>query len=191
MTAGTGPGRYIDAQPTVRRRVLRADLDFRRLPHAVRRRVGQPVHLVGDQPGTHKLLPRADNDGIVLRIQLRDIDRLARRDAEPPPLADRVVHDPGVRAEQAAPRVADLAGPLGFRPPGSDQRFVIIVRDETDFLALRLVVHLQPEVGRDPPHLGLVFDLPQREQAARQVFTRDTEQRVRLILVWIAGTRQE
>ena len=45
------------------------------------------------------------------RVERDDIERLGRRDAEPAPLADRVMNDAGVAAEHAPVDMDDVAGP--------------------------------------------------------------------------------
>jgi len=78
--------------------------------------------------------------------------------------------------------VTHLARTLCLGPAGADQFLVVAIRHKADFLAVRLVVNFEPEVGRDPPDLGLVGDLADGEQAAREVGPLDAEEHVGLVL---------
>ena len=63
------------------------------------------------QPARGQRLARADDDPPAGRIEVDDVERLADGDADAAALADRVVDDAGMAAEDAAVDVDDVARP--------------------------------------------------------------------------------
>src|SRR5262249_19563933 len=85
---------------------------------------------------------------------------------------------PGTRGLSPCPRV--LFDELRIRSPF----------DEADLLRLRLLRRRQASAARDLPDLRL-RQLAKREQGLRQLLLRQTEQKVRLVLLPVAASQQQ
>jgi len=106
---------------------------------------------------------------------------------EPAPLAERVVHEAAVPADEAPVRRLDGARlrrqvapqECGERP----------LADETDAHAVALVVHGQGALVRDAPYLRL-GESADREQRPGEERTRHGVQEIGLVLVPVGGAQQ-
>src|SRR5262249_29690005 len=112
-----------------------------------------------------------------------------RAEAETLTLTDGEVVDAGVATEHAAPLVDDhtLAGCLG-RAPGHEPG-VVVVWNETDFLAVRLVGDGQRALARVLAH-GILRPVADREDGTRELILGQGEKEVRLILRGIDAALQ-
>src|SRR5665213_2033507 len=132
----------------------------------------------------------ADDDAIVLRIQLHDINRLARRDAESFALANGVKCNAVMLAEHMAVQIHNLDARFLHEVRLLEKAAVIVVRHETDFHALLLVGGLEIAMPRHFARvaLGLFAEWKNR---ARKLILPQREKKITLILPQIASALQQ
>ena len=128
--------------------------------HAVGRQVFQravtkPVHVAQMHLAGFQRLARTDDDARVLGIEMDHVERLAGRDADAAALADRIAQNAVVAAEHAAVDVDDVAGVGGRRLQLRDDVGILALRHEAYVLAVVLVGHHQPHLGREFAHAQL------------------------------------
>src|SRR6266513_1605442 len=151
---------------------------------------GDEVHRAGHQPVALELLHRAHHERVALPVDVDDVERVARGEPEPSPLADRVRGDALVPAEDFSLTVHDRARTedRGVAPP--QEASVVIVRHEADLLALRLVGRNETEPARVGPHLGL-GQLADGETRGGELHLREGPEKVRLILLRVSRAQQD
>ena len=94
-------------------------------------------------------MPCPDDQGVVGRLHADHVQRLRGGDTQAAPLPHGVKRQSLMLAEHLAGGVDDRPRLQGARvEPGPQERPVIAVRNETDFLALRLRRHLEAELRR-------------------------------------------
>src|SRR3954471_1669612 len=95
-----------------------------------------------------------------------------------------------VSAEDVAGFVDDHAVARGVGDAPGDERAVVVVRDETDFLAVRLVGDRQPVLPRVLADL-LLRQGADREDRARELLLREREEEIRLVLRRVEAAPQK
>jgi hypothetical protein len=126
-------------------------------------------------------LARADDDAARLCVQPHDIERVAAAEAETAALADRVVDDALMAAENGAGEVDDVAGLRGARAQLLDHRGIAARRHEADVLAVGLVRHGQAELDGERARRRLVGQVAEREAQEIELVARGREQEIALI----------
>ena len=111
---------------------------------------------------------------MVAGIDIDDVDRIAQRNAQPLALADGEMLMAFVRADDRAVGRDEFAGAKRFRAATAHQRGIILVRNEADFLRVRLVEH------RQLPFLGhrahfMLFEAADRQQRVIQRVARSCQ----------------
>src|SRR6185312_14581735 len=164
---------------------LRAIPQLRLYP---RRRREQAAGRDGHRPAL-QLAARADDDPPPPGLHLEHVQRLARGDADPAPLAGREAVHAGVAAERAPAGVDDLARPAPAAVP-LEEGAVVAAADEADVLALRPPRRGQAGGARLGPRLRLGL-LAQREPAPLEDGGRHRREHVRLILGRIGAADEQ
>jgi len=121
-----------------RRRVAMPDLG-RDLQGSVKARRRYEVHLLGPKLPDLDLLGSAHHDGIPIRIEGRDVAWAGSRDPKPPSLANGVVRQSSMLSKHRPLPIHDRAGSEGVGSAPLEKPSVVVVRNETDLLALGLV----------------------------------------------------
>jgi hypothetical protein len=101
---------------------------------------GDPINLFGYESLYLDLSRLADNHGIATGIERGDVERTPGRQTQTAALADREIRETLVLAQHPAASVDDRPRPEGLRDAPAEKAAIVIVRDETDLLALRLVM---------------------------------------------------
>ena len=129
---------------------------------------------------------RADDDGVLLRQDPDNIDLPVRGHAQAAALADGIVDDAAVRADDIAVQVQKRAG-LGFLAGarGDDLR-VVAVGDEADVLAVVLAGVAEAGFGGDLPRVGLA-EGAEGEFDAGELLLRQVVEDVALVLGLVEG----
>jgi len=78
-------------------------------------RVGEPIDSAGPEALLAEFFSGAEGDGVGMGIEANDIGRFSQGDSEAAALADGVVEDSLMLAEQAALRIENRAGLSQFR----------------------------------------------------------------------------
>src|SRR4249919_122394 len=178
------------AQPRRLRRPGGADLDEHLLPASAQGLIdaslAQPIHVAQPHPAGAQRRARPDYDPARRGVEPDHVKRMARRDAEPAPLADREMDDAGMRAENAAVEIDDVAGLGRARLEALDHLGVAARRHEADVLAVVLVGHRQRKLTRELARLRLG---PVAERKAQQVelLASGGEQEIALVALLFAG----
>src|SRR5581483_7130498 len=124
-----------------------------------------------------------------LGVDLDDVARLGGREEQPAALADRVVDEAAVRAEHLAVAIEDWArADRVWRVPG-DEAAVVVVGDEADLLALRLVGCHESELARPGAHLVLRHPAEGEERAAQELLRQGVEH-VALVLARVEAAAE-
>ena len=100
---------------------------------------------------------------------MQDVERYRRGNAETLTLTDRKTVDAGVSAEYPPMLVDDPSRARNCWRIALDERGVIAIRDEADFLAVRLVRNGEAETSRLCSYLRLIQH-SDREDGARKLF---------------------
>ena len=140
-----------------------------------------PVELRRDQARLLERRAAADRHGPAARLDLDHVAGLSHGDPQPSALADREPLDPVMPAEARPAFIHDLARRLQSGPPRPDEAQVVVVGDEADLLAVRLVVDREVEPSGDRPDLGL-RRAAHREQDVGQEIAAQAEEDIRLVL---------
>src|SRR5882672_1407903 len=135
---GTQPGRLRRA----RRAHAYEDLDAI-ANDALERAVADPVDVAQPDAVHPQRLARPDHDAAAGGIELNDIERRGRGDAQPLALADGEVNDALVPADYMAVEIDDVAGLDRARLQAADDIGVAPGRHEADVLAVLLVGDLE------------------------------------------------
>ena len=109
---------------------------------------------------------------------------MLRRDAEAFALADRIERHAIMMAEHVSVHVDDITGMQAAGRMLFQIRFVIIVRHEADFLAVRLVRDRQMPIFRHPARLGLMV-IAERHEEVREAVLIEMIERIRLVFLRI------
>ena len=128
-----------------------------------------PVAAVSRKFITVKRRIVAHDDAIVFRVQLHDINRLGRRDAQPLALADCVKFDAVMVAQNMAVQIHDVAAMLLHEVCRLEKAAVIIVRHETDFHALLLVGGLEIAMPRHFARVALGLFAERKNRTSKLV----------------------
>ena len=168
-------------------------------PHrhaALRRRIApaEPVDVAQPHRGRAERRPRPHDDLGPRGIEPDHEERFAvagRRfgEAEPAPLADRVVHDAGMAAEDAARQVDDVAALPRFGAQPRDEVAVAARGHEADVLAVGLVRHGEAEAAGEVPRFRL-GQAAEREAQDVELRRRGGIQEVALVPRRFAGPEQ-
>ena len=117
---------------------------------------------------------------------MNDVERLAGRDADAAPLADRIAQDAFVAAKRASVYVDDVTRPgRGWLQLGDDVG-IFSLRYEADVLAVGLIGDDQPHFLGDGAHLRLRHAAERKAQVV-DLLLRSGEQEVALVTVRIDG----
>jgi hypothetical protein len=147
------------AEPRRLRRPRRTNLDEDVLPARAKRLVdaalAQPIDIAQPHPAGAQRLARPDHHPARRGIEPHHIQRMARGDAEPAPLADGEMDDAGMRAEHAAVEIDDVAGLGRPRLESLNDLGVAARWYEADVLAVVLVGDRECELARKLARLGL------------------------------------
>ena len=129
---------------------------------------------------------RADDDGVLLRQDPDNIDLPVRGHAQAAALADGIVDDAAVRADDIAVQVQKRAG-LGFLAGArGDDRRVVAVGDKADVLAVVLAGVAEAGFGGDLPRVGLA-EGAEGEFDAGELLLRQVVEDVALVLGLVEG----
>src|SRR6478609_6056393 len=178
------------AQPRRLRRSRGADLDEHLLPAGAQGLVdaslAQPIDVAQPHPAGAQRRARPDHDPARRGVKPDHIKRMARGDAEPAPLADGEMDDAGMRAENAAVEIDDVAGLGRPRLEALDHLGVAARRYEADVLAVVLVGHRERKLTRKFARLRLS---PVSERKAQQVelLASGGKQEIALVALLFAG----
>ena len=118
-----------------------------------------------------------------------DIERLARRHAQTPPLPDGEVDDAAVAAEHPPLAIDDLAGLRGLRTQLRHHVLVAPVGHEADVLAVGLLRHVKPEGGGHRAHLVL-GESAKREAHEVELLLGGGVKEVALVAAHVVGREQ-
>src|SRR4026209_1173545 len=85
----------------------------------------------------------SDHEGVAVRVERGDVERSARDQPESASLAHRVGGQAAVWAYRGALPVRERARREGLRDPSAENAAIVVVGNEADLLALRLVGSLE------------------------------------------------
>ena len=131
-------------------------------------------------------LVRADDDGVPLRQDLHDINFAVRRHPQAPALADGIVDNAAVGADNIAVQVEERAGFWRFAGAALDDLRVIAVRDKADVLAVVLAGVDQAGFGGNFTRFGLT-QAAKRELDPRKRLLCQIVEHVALVLRLVEG----
>src|SRR5690606_27205268 len=97
-----------------------------------KRFVAQPVEVPQENLVRLQSLSRSDNDAGAFSVEVDDIKRLARSDADAAPLTDRIVQDTFMTTEHAAINVDDVTRIGRGRLKLGDDIRIFALRHEAD-----------------------------------------------------------
>ena len=137
---------------------------------------------VGDQTlGGIERGIRADDDSVLLRQDLHDVDLFARRERKAAALADSIVDDAAVRADDIAVKVEERAGLRRFSGALDNDLRIITVRHEADVLTVVLAGVDETGFGCDLARVGLM-QAAERKFDPRKLLLRQVIQDIALVL---------
>jgi hypothetical protein len=96
----------------------------------------------------------------------------------------------GMCGQHVAGGINKIAGGLQFRPTALDESSVIVVRDETNLHAVRLVMYTEVHFACHGTHFFLAIAADGEEQM-RQQAAAQAEQHIGLVLGWISAALKE
>jgi hypothetical protein len=111
----------------------------------------------------------ADHHAIIFRVQLDDVNRLARGDAETFALADGVKRNAVVMAENVPVQIHNLAAMFLDEICLLKKSTVIIIRHETDFHAFFFVGGLEIALPRHFARVALGFFAERKNRACELI----------------------
>src|SRR5579872_3541733 len=115
------------------------------------------------------------------------VERFARGDADAAPLADRIVDDSLMMADDAPVDVDDLAGSRRIRLQSGDHVGIAPGRNEADVLAVMLVGNRKAERTRRLARLCLGHAAQGKAQE-RELLRRGGKEEIALVAIEIDGT---
>ena len=92
-------------------------------------------------------LARADNHLALFSVNGDNINRLAGRDTQPTPLADRIMQHALMRAQKRAVHMANFAGQAAIGAQALNDTGIIAIGHKANILAIGLVGHHQAKRG--------------------------------------------
>jgi hypothetical protein len=165
--------------------------DFRRHFDGLRQLIeGMPVATVGDELIAVERGIIADDDAIIFRVQLHDVDGFRRGDAETFALADGVERDAVVLAEDVTVQVHDVAARFLHKVGLLQKAAVIVIRHEADFHALFLVGGLEIAMTRHFARIALGL-FTERKNRARKLILSQREKKITLVFAQIASALEQ
>ena len=148
--------------------------------------VAEPIHVAQFEASRAQRFARTDHDLPRRGIEPEHIERLLRRHANPLPLADRVIDDPAMAAENPAVDMDDVPRLGGSRAQALDHFRVAPGGHETDVLAVRLLRHFEAEVSCQLARRILV-ERAEREPQEGKLLARGGEQEIALVALLVGG----
>jgi hypothetical protein len=153
---------------------------------AVQRTVADPVDVAQFDTIHPQRLARSHHDAAAGGIELDDVERRSRRDAQSLALADGEMNDALMPADDVAAEIDDVAGldRAGLQP--TDDVGVAPGRHEADILAVLLVGDFKFEAPRQFAHLGLAH-VAERKAQIIELLGRGCEQEITLVAIAVGG----
>ena len=141
------------------------------------------------------MLIAADDDLLVGAADLDDIERRSRGHAESLALADGKVVNAGMLADHVAVCGDEVAGGVGqgstlLGEVGVDETLVVAAGNETDLLGVGLLCEREAVLAGQFANLGLGH-IAERKRRPAELFLREAEEEIRLILAGVGGTLQQ
>src|SRR4029077_11932374 len=131
-------------------------------------------------------LERAHYDFARTGVELQHVKRHRRRNADPTPLADRVIDDAVMTTKHPAIGMDDIAGLRRTRAQPLDDLRVAASRHEADVLAIRFLRRHQPKFARDISRL-LFGQIAKREAQEVELLEWRGEQEIALVALLVLG----
>ncbi len=151
--------------------------------------VEEPVCFADDARLGRQPLAGADGHGVRSGVFADDIDRVAEGDAHAAALPDGEVVVPRVPTDLPALGINDRPLARQGRSAAFDERGVVVVGDEADFLRIGLVEDGQAEAPGEVAHRGFLM-LSDREQHPCEAFAGGAEEDIGLVLAPIDAPHQ-
>jgi hypothetical protein len=161
---------------------------------AVRKSRSLRGEAVADEPRGQQLVADADHQPVAFRFERQHVQRLRCRHAQALALAHRVVRQPAMPAQDPSLPVDDRPRQCRRRDRaclvrGGEQEAAVVVRHETDLLAVATLGDGQAQRARRLAHLSLVVPAQWKDQL-RQQRSLEAMQEIRLVLVGIETAPQ-
>src|SRR5262245_41607109 len=157
--------------------------------HGQRRLETRPrdqVHLLRPQTVDFDFVAFTDDDRIAGRVDCGHVQGTTCREAQSATLTDGVVGNARMLAEHGAPSVDDRPWPKRVWNPPSEEASVVVVRNETDLLALGLVRRHQAE-GSCLLSNFLLLEIAHGKSRGGELILRQGPEKIRLVLLPVAA----
>lgn len=147
------------------------------------------VHILYDASVPSKFVGRADDDGIILRLDGENVERLWGGDVQALSLADGIGSQATVLAQQVPSGVENRSGSHDVRCLFGQELAIVASLEETDILALGVLRDRQVVLTSDSANL-ILRQPAQREARVGQLFLGQGVKEVRLVFAGITSTQE-